>query len=108
MSKVASHDLWVISDSDVRVTREYLRQVVLPFADAKVGCVTCLYRGIAAQGGLWSRLEAAGHDHRNELRRGRGEFAGTDAVRAGADDGGAGYCVKVSGRIRGDGGLLRR
>jgi ceramide glucosyltransferase len=60
MAKVASHDLWVISDSDVLVTREYLRQVVLPFADAKVGCVTCLYRGIAAEGGIWSRLEAAG------------------------------------------------
>jgi ceramide glucosyltransferase len=60
MAKVAAHDIWVISDSDVRVTREYLRQVVLPFADAKVGCMTCLYRGIAAEGGIWSRLEAAG------------------------------------------------
>jgi len=60
MAKVASHDIWVISDSDVMVTREYLRQVVLPFADEKVGCVTCLYRGIAAEGGIWSRLEAAG------------------------------------------------
>jgi len=60
MAKAASHDIWVISDSDVRVSREYLRHVVLPFADAKVGCMTCLYRGIAAEGGLWSRLEAAG------------------------------------------------
>jgi len=60
MAKAASHDIWVISDSDVRVGREYLRHVVLPFADAKVGCMTCLYRGIAAEGGLWSRLEAAG------------------------------------------------
>jgi ceramide glucosyltransferase len=60
MGKAASHDLWVVSDSDVLVTRGYLRQVVLPFADAKVGCVTCLYRGIAAEGGIWSRLEAAG------------------------------------------------
>ena len=25
MAKVAAHDIWVISDSDVRVTREYLR-----------------------------------------------------------------------------------
>jgi len=60
MAKAASHDIWVISDSDVRVTPDYLRHVVLPFADAKVGCVTCLYRGIAAEGGIWSRLEAAG------------------------------------------------
>jgi ceramide glucosyltransferase len=60
MAKVAAHDLWVISDSDVHVTPDYLRRVVLPFADPKIGCVTCLYRGIAAEGGIWSRLEAAG------------------------------------------------
>ncbi len=60
MAKVAAQDIWVVSDSDVRVTPDYLRRVVLPFADARVGCVTCLYRGIAAEGGIWSRLEAAG------------------------------------------------
>jgi ceramide glucosyltransferase len=59
MAKVAAHDLWVISDSDVRVDREYLRRVVLPFADAKVGCATCLYRGVAV-GGIWTELEAVG------------------------------------------------
>jgi ceramide glucosyltransferase len=57
---VATHDLWVISDSDVRVGRDYLRRVVLPFADAKVGCATCLYRGVVAEHGVWSRLEAVG------------------------------------------------
>jgi ceramide glucosyltransferase len=60
MAKVATHDLWVISDSDVRVTPDYLRRVVLPFADKQVGCATCLYRGVAPEGGLWSRLEAVG------------------------------------------------
>ena len=60
MAKVATHDLWVISDSDVRVGPDYLRRVVLPFADAKVGCATCLYRGVTAEGGIWSRLEAVG------------------------------------------------
>jgi ceramide glucosyltransferase len=60
MAKVATHGLWVISDSDVRVTPDYLRRVVLPFADAKVGCATCLYRGMTAEGGIWSRLEAVG------------------------------------------------
>ena len=59
MAKAATHDLWVISDSDVRVTRNYLRHIVLPFADAKVGCATCLYRGVA-NGGLWTQLEAVG------------------------------------------------
>src|SRR5579863_1741536 len=60
MEKSAAHDILVISDSDVRVTPEYLRAVVLPFADEKVGGMCCLYRGIAAGGGLWARLEAVG------------------------------------------------
>lgn len=60
MEREAAHDLWVISDSDVRVEPDYLRSVLLPFADAKVGCLTCLYRGVMAEGAIWSRLEAAG------------------------------------------------
>ncbi|WP_213807670.1 glycosyltransferase [Granulicella sp. dw_53] len=60
IAKVATHDLWVISDSDVQVGPEYLRHVVLPFADAQVGCATCLYRGVAVEHGLWSQLEAVG------------------------------------------------
>jgi ceramide glucosyltransferase len=60
MAKVASHDLWAISDSDVRVTPDYLRRIVLPFAEEQVGCATCLYRGVVIKGGLWSQLEAVG------------------------------------------------
>ena len=60
MEAAAAHDILVISDSDVRVTRDYLRAVALPFADAQVGGLTCPYRGIAAEGGLWARLEAVG------------------------------------------------
>lgn len=60
MAKVATHDLWAISDSDVRVTPDYLRRIVMPFADGKVGCATCLYRGVVMKGGLWSQLEAVG------------------------------------------------
>jgi len=58
MAQEASHDLWVVSDSDVQVGRDYLRRLVAPFADARVGCVSCLYRGVG-QVGVWSRLEAA-------------------------------------------------
>ena len=60
METVAQHDILVISDSDVRVTPDYLRAVALPFADARVGGITCPYRGVAAEGGLWARLEAVG------------------------------------------------
>src|SRR6266436_5302737 len=40
----ARYDLLVMSDSDVRVERDYLREVVAPFADAGVGAVTSFYR----------------------------------------------------------------
>jgi ceramide glucosyltransferase len=60
MEASAVYDILVISDSDVRVTPDYLRAVALPFADARVGAMTCPYRGVAAEGGLWARLEAVG------------------------------------------------
>ncbi|HEX8810946.1 MAG TPA: glycosyltransferase [Terracidiphilus sp.] len=60
MEAEATHEFLVISDSDVRVTPEYLRAVALPFSDPKVGAITCPYRGVAVEGGLWARLEAVG------------------------------------------------
>ncbi|HZP03631.1 MAG TPA: glycosyltransferase [Terracidiphilus sp.] len=60
MEAEAAHGILVISDSDVRVTPDYLRAVALPFADEKVGAMCCPYRGVAAEGGLWARLEAVG------------------------------------------------
>ncbi|HUV68034.1 MAG TPA: glycosyltransferase, partial [Terracidiphilus sp.] len=60
MEAAAAYDILVISDSDVRVTPDYLRAVALPFADEKVGAMCCAYRGVAAEGGLWARLEAVG------------------------------------------------
>jgi ceramide glucosyltransferase len=60
MAREAAHDIYVISDSDVRVTPDYLRSVALPFVDPRVGGMCCLYRGVAAQRGLWARLEAVG------------------------------------------------
>jgi ceramide glucosyltransferase len=59
MIAVATTDFYIISDSDVRVERNYIRELVAPFADPRIGLATCLYRGVPT-GGLWSRLEALG------------------------------------------------
>jgi ceramide glucosyltransferase len=55
MLPLARHDHLVISDSDVRVGRDYLSRVVPPLLDPGVGIVTCPYRGIPGRG-LWSLL----------------------------------------------------
>lgn len=47
----------VAIDSDMRVTPDYLRQVVAPLSDEGVGLVTCCYKGIAPET-LTARLEA--------------------------------------------------
>jgi ceramide glucosyltransferase len=55
MMPLASHDYLVMSDSDVRVGRDYLSRVVNPLLDPAVGIVTCPYRGNPRKG-LWSML----------------------------------------------------
>ena len=42
--KDARYDLLVMTDSDVRVGTDYLRQLVAPFTDPAVGAVTSFYR----------------------------------------------------------------
>jgi ceramide glucosyltransferase len=59
MEAQAGSDYLVVSDSDVRVTPQYLREVIRPLLQPEVGMVTCLYRGVPS-GGMWSRLEALG------------------------------------------------
>ncbi len=77
MYNAARHDLLIVSDSDVQVTPEYLREVIAPFADPAVGAVTCLYRGVVTETdtnpthaadpvasverpSIWARLEGVG------------------------------------------------
>lgn len=59
LSEVATHDILVTSDSDVEVGPNYLRDVVAPLLDPKVGAVTCVFRG-KGTGGPWSALDAIG------------------------------------------------
>jgi ceramide glucosyltransferase len=55
----AKYDLLVMSDSDVRVEPDYLKQVIAPFADREVGAVTAFYKSLSA-GNLASNLDALG------------------------------------------------
>ncbi len=55
----AQHEILALTDGDVRVGSNYLREVVAPFADAKVGAVTSFYRAIAEKS-LGAELEAIG------------------------------------------------
>ena len=59
MMQLARYDCLIVNDSDIRVERDYLRRVIAPLADEKIGMVTCLYRGVAAPT-LGSQLEALG------------------------------------------------
>ncbi|HVO61138.1 MAG TPA: bacteriohopanetetrol glucosamine biosynthesis glycosyltransferase HpnI [Terriglobales bacterium] len=55
----AKYEYLVVNDSDIRVAPDYLSRVIAPFADNRVGMVTCLYRGVAERT-LWSKLESLG------------------------------------------------
>ncbi|MFQ3640438.1 MAG: glycosyltransferase, partial [Chloracidobacterium sp.] len=59
MAEAAAYDLLVITDSDTKVSADYLGGVAAAFADRNVGGITHPYRGVAS-GDLWSRLEALG------------------------------------------------
>lgn len=59
LAREAQHELLALTDGDVRVGPNYLREVVVPLADAKVGAVTSFYRGIAERN-LGAELEAIG------------------------------------------------
>jgi ceramide glucosyltransferase len=52
MYRSAKHDILVLSDSDIRVPRDYLRRVVAPLRSNDIGLVTCLYRALAASDDL--------------------------------------------------------
>lgn len=59
LAAAASHELLLLSDSDMRVAPDYLEQITAAFEDPGVGLVTCPYRGVAPEG-LPSALEALG------------------------------------------------
>lgn len=59
LSREAQYEILVLTDGDVRVGPNYLREVVAPFVDEGTGAVTSFYRGIAEKN-LGAELEAIG------------------------------------------------
>lgn len=59
MLAAAANDLVVMSDSDIRVTPDFLRTISAEFQELKIGLATCPYRAVPGSS-LWSRLEATG------------------------------------------------
>ena len=59
LARNAKYSTVVISDSDVRVERDYLREAVGPLSDPATGLVTTLFRGISV-GGIFSEIDGLG------------------------------------------------
>ena len=59
LSGEAQHEILVLTDGDVRVGPNYLREVVAPFVEESTGAVTSFYRGIA-EANLGADIEAVG------------------------------------------------
>lgn len=59
LAQEAKHDFLVLTDGDVRVGPQFLREVVAPLSNEKIGAVTSFYRSIAEKN-LGAELEAIG------------------------------------------------
>jgi ceramide glucosyltransferase len=59
LASLAQYEFLVVNDSDIRVSRGYLRDIVAELEVPGTGLVTCLYRGLPSAT-LASRLEALG------------------------------------------------
>jgi ceramide glucosyltransferase len=59
LAEAAANEILVTTDSDVEVDPRYLREIIPPLLDPKVGMVTCVYRGKNAAG-FFSGLTAIG------------------------------------------------
>jgi ceramide glucosyltransferase len=55
----AQFEVLSLTDGDVRVGPQYLREVVAPLAEEQTAAVTCFYRSVTEKN-LWAELEAIG------------------------------------------------
>jgi ceramide glucosyltransferase len=59
MMEQASSDLLIMSDSDIRVSRDMVRTIAAEFQDPRLGVTTCPYGAVPGKS-IWSTLEAIG------------------------------------------------
>ena len=84
LTQEARYDTLVINDSDVRAEPDYLRKIVAPLADSKVGAVTCFY--VPTHENIDGAAIAVGrHALRFLSRHSRGMAAGWGEVRVRAN-----------------------
>jgi len=63
LDSVAKHDLFITSDADVRVKKDYLRRMAQNLKDPQMGLASCVYLGTTdagARAGFSSQLDAVG------------------------------------------------
>ena len=63
LSSVAKNELFITSDADVRVRKDYLVRMVQNLKNPQIGLASCVYLGTtdrAAEAGLFSQLDAVG------------------------------------------------
>jgi ceramide glucosyltransferase len=63
LDSVAKHGLFITSDADVRVTKDYLRRMVQNLKDPQMGLASCVYLGTTdagAKAGFSAQLDAVG------------------------------------------------
>jgi ceramide glucosyltransferase len=63
LDSVAKHELFITSDADVRVRKDYLRRMVQNLKDPRMGLASCVYLGTTDRGvksGFSSQLDAVG------------------------------------------------
>lgn len=53
LAQHARNPIWVVNDSDIRVTPDYLSRITAPLEDAETGIVTCLYRAASHSPASW-------------------------------------------------------
>jgi ceramide glucosyltransferase len=90
LAEAATQPVLVVADADMRVPPHWLTAVTAPLANREIGLVTCLYRGEAADGAVWSRLAALGIDWQflpsaalgESIGRAQGCYGATMALRA--------------------------